>query len=81
MLDASPNPIVGVDASGAITYANPQALRVFGYGDDELLGQPVEVLLPEGSAARHVGYRSSFADNPHARPMGIGSDLSGWRKG
>jgi two-component system, cell cycle sensor histidine kinase and response regulator CckA len=80
VLDASPNPIVGVDATGAITYANPQALKVFGYTGDELLGRPVEVLLPEGSAIRHVGYRSTFVENPHARPMGIGLDLWARRK-
>ncbi|HVM64347.1 MAG TPA: ATP-binding protein [Acidimicrobiales bacterium] len=75
VLDASPNPIVGVDASGAITYANPQALQAFGYEEAELLGQPVELLLPERSAERHREHRAAFTDNPHARPMGIGLDL------
>jgi PAS domain S-box-containing protein len=75
VLDASPNPIVGVDAAGAVTYANPQALRAFGYEGSELLGKPIEILLPERSAVRHVAHRSAFSTNPHARPMGIGLDL------
>jgi hypothetical protein len=75
VLDASPNPIVGVDHSGAITYANPQALRAFGYDAAELLGKPVELLLPERSAGRHAAHRAAFNANPHARPMGIGLDL------
>ncbi|HEY5630321.1 MAG TPA: ATP-binding protein [Candidatus Limnocylindrales bacterium] len=75
VLDASPNPIVGVDAKGAITYANPQALRAFGYEAAELLGKPVEMLLPEQSAGRHAAHRAAFNANPHARPMGIGLDL------
>jgi PAS domain S-box-containing protein len=75
VLDASPNPIVGVDTSGVITYANPQALRTFGWPVEELLGQPVEVLLPERMADRHSGHRASFSASPRARPMGIGMDL------
>ncbi len=75
VLDASPNPIVGVDARGAVTYANPQALRAFGYEAAELLGKPVELLLPEQSAGRHAAHRAAFNANPHARPMGIGLDL------
>ena len=69
VLDASPNPIVGVDAAGSITDANPQALRAFGYEAAELLGRPIVVLLPEGSAGRHAAHRAAFNGNamPTAR--------------
>jgi PAS domain S-box-containing protein len=80
VLEASPNPIVAVDASARITYVNPRAEATFGYDRDELLGQPVEMLLPERVAERHVGHRDGFIGHPVARPMGIGLDLAGRRK-
>ncbi len=75
VLDASPSPIVGVDASGVITYVNPQARDAFGYPVDDLLGQAVEVLLPTRFAARHVAHRAAYTASRRARPMGIGLDL------
>ena len=80
VLDASPNPIVAVDVDGTITYANGQAGRTFGYAVGELLGRPVEHLLPDRVAERHVGHRATFAANPRPRPMGIGLDLWARRK-
>ncbi|HEX5827992.1 MAG TPA: ATP-binding protein [Candidatus Limnocylindrales bacterium] len=80
VLDASPNAIVAVDPSGTIAYANPQAGRTFGYAPGELLGSPVERLLPDRVAEHHASHRASFAANPHARPMGIGMDLWARRK-
>ena len=80
VLDASPNAIVAVDGHGRITYANPQTGRTFGYEVAELLGRPVEVLLPERIAVRHVERREAFAEHPVARPMGIGLDLAGRRR-
>jgi two-component system cell cycle sensor histidine kinase/response regulator CckA len=80
VLEASPNPIVAVDALARITYANPQAVATFGYERDELLGHPVEVLLPDRVAERHLSHRDGFIANPVARPMGIGLDLAGRRK-
>jgi hypothetical protein len=71
---------VAVDAAARIVYANPQVSRTFGYAPDELLGRPVEVLLPDRVAARHVGLRDGFIGHSVARPMGIGLDLSGRRK-
>jgi two-component system cell cycle sensor histidine kinase/response regulator CckA len=80
VLDASPNAIVAIDRGGTITYANAQATLTFGWPREELLGQPVELLLPDAIAERHVGHRASYAVNPHARPMGIGLDLWARRK-
>ncbi len=80
VLDASPNAIVSVDGEGAITYANPQAARTFGYADIELVGMRVDDLLPDRVASGHATHRGAFAANPRARPMGIGLDLWARRK-
>jgi PAS domain S-box-containing protein len=80
VLEASPNAIVGVDAKGAIVYVNPQVRTTFGYDRDEVVGQPIELLLPERVGERHVAHRDAFFGHPVARPMGIGMDLAGRRK-
>ena len=80
VLEASPNPIVAVDQAGRISYVNPQVENTFGYPRDELLGQPVEILLPPSASARHVAHRDGFLARPYVRPMGIGMDLAGRRK-
>jgi PAS domain S-box-containing protein len=80
VLDASPNPIVAVDAAARITYINPQVEVTFGYAADELIGEPIEILLPKAIADRHIAHRDGFLANPVARPMGIGLDLAGRRK-
>jgi two-component system, cell cycle sensor histidine kinase and response regulator CckA len=79
VLDASPNAIVAVDANGLITYLNRQTELTFGYQRDELLHEPVERLLPEEAATRHVAQR----DRPLAstgRPHGIGLEFAARRK-
>ena len=64
VLEASPNPIVAVDADARITYANSQARTTFGYDVDELIGRRVEMLLPERVAERHVRHRDTFIAHP-----------------
>jgi PAS domain S-box-containing protein len=80
VFDAFPNAIVAVDADARLTYINPQAERTFGYEPRELLGQPIELLLPARLAARHVAHRTAFTAHPVGRPMGIALDLAGRRK-
>ncbi len=80
VLDASPNPIVAVDTLGRITYLNRQAEITFGYERDELHDEPIERLLPEGLAARHVVHRDRLLAHPMGRPHGIGLELTGRRK-
>ena len=80
VLDASPNAIVAIDARGAIAYVNPQVALTFGYEPTELIGQPIEVLLPKAIADRHIAHRDGFLAHPVARPIGIGLDLAGRRK-
>jgi two-component system, cell cycle sensor histidine kinase and response regulator CckA len=80
VLEASPTAVVAVDAEGRISYVNPQVETTFGYGPDELLGEPVEKLLPDRLQERHVAHRQGFIAQPTVRPMGIGLDLAGRHK-
>jgi PAS domain S-box-containing protein len=80
VVDAAPNPILAIDADGFIAYVNPQVEGTFGYPPEELLGQPIEILLPGRVAEQHVGHRSAFLAAPNARPMGIGLELAGRRR-
>lgn len=80
ILDASPSAIVAVDEAGHIVYVNDSAETVFGYARDEILGGPVERLLPERFRDQHVDHRREYITAPVARPMGIGLDLAARRK-
>lgn len=72
--------LVVVDPEGAILMLNPRLSRMFGYEEGELLGQRVEVLLPDAMRSRHVQHRASYHQKPVQRSMGIGMDLRGRRK-
>jgi PAS domain S-box-containing protein len=76
VLEQAANPIVGVDEEGRITYANPRTQDVLGWRPEELIGQRVEVLVPEGLAEAHVALRATYAKRPMPRPMGIGMELT-----
>jgi PAS domain S-box-containing protein len=80
LLESAPDPIVIVNRYGRIVLVNTQTERVFGYLREDLLGQPVEILIPERFHGNHVSHRVSYSDNPHTRPMGIGLDLSARRR-
>jgi PAS domain S-box-containing protein len=80
MVEAAPSAMVMINAAGRIEMANAQAEQVFGYAREELLGQPVEMLVPERLRGHHPGLRASFFADPCARPMGAGRDLFGLRK-
>ena len=80
LFESSPDAIIVVDREGQITLANPHAEKTFGYRHNELLGQPVEMLVPERFRQVHPTHRASYAAQPHARPMGAGLDLCGRRK-
>ncbi len=80
LLDSTPDAIVIVNRTGHIVLANVHALRMFGYERAELLGQAVEVLLPERFRGAHHGHRSSFLARPHTRAMGVGLELFGLRR-
>lgn len=79
-LEAAPNAMVIVDGAGRIVMANAQTEKYFGYRRDQLLGQPVEILLPEQAREHHVDFRRGFAAAPEMRTMGAGRDLYGLRQ-
>ena len=80
LLEAAPDAIVGVDAEGSIVLVNAQTERIFGYPREELLGQPLEMLIPESARDRHPGHRRAYIGDPHPRPMGAGMELAGRRR-
>jgi protein-histidine pros-kinase len=80
MLEAAPDAMVIVDDDGRIVLANKQAALLFGYQDNELASQKVEVLVPARFRAKHPGHRAGFFAEPRTRRMGVGLDLWGLRK-
>jgi PAS domain S-box-containing protein len=80
LLEAAPDAIVCVASNGRIALANAQAERLFGYTREELLGERVELLVPEGARGMHPGHRSMYFSDPSPRPMGAGMQLAGRRK-
>lgn len=80
VVESAPNALIMTDPEGRITLVNAQAEKWFGYPREELLGQPVEIFVPERFRSVHPGHRHGFAAKPEARPMGAGRDLFGRRK-
>lgn len=80
MLDNAPDGVVGVDEAGRIVLVNKRTLVLFGYSTSELLGQSIEVLVPERFRDAHVGHRRGYQEAPHSRFMGKGSGLMGRRQ-
>ena len=79
LLDAVPDGIVMIDASGAMLLVNTQLEEMFGYPRWRLLGHSVEMLLPESVRGAHAQHRAQFAAQPRVRPMGLGLALRGLR--
>ena len=79
-LEAAPDALVVVDWSGNIVIVNHLAEGLFGYSREELLGMPIEGLVPQRFREHHSGYRNDYFREPHTRPMGEGRELSGRRK-
>jgi len=80
LLGAAQDAIVAVDAEGRIHLVNHQAEALFGYTSDELIGQPLETLIPHRARLQHVAHRGQYFANPTSRPMGAGLDLLARRK-
>jgi PAS domain S-box-containing protein len=80
LLDLAPDATVVVDPAGKIVFANAQVGQTFGYGPAELIGRPVEVLLPQRFRESHPGHRARFGSKPKLRPMGAGLALHGLHK-
>ena len=80
LLEAAPDAIVVANDKGIITVANNRATDLFGYSRDELLGQPVEMLVPQQNREGHPDRRSGYVAHPAVRPMGAGLQLWAERK-
>jgi PAS domain S-box-containing protein len=79
LLEAAPDAMVIADAEGRIDLVNAQTEALFGYPRDQLIGQPVEILIPERFHARHIGHRRDYLAEPRMRSMGEGLELHGRR--
>ncbi|WP_075692280.1 PAS domain S-box protein [Streptomyces acidiscabies] len=80
LLEAAPDAMVIVDDMGQIRLVNAQTESLFGYRRAELLGQPVELLIPGRFRVQHAGHREAYAGARQVRPMGAGLELHGLRK-
>jgi PAS domain S-box-containing protein len=79
-LDAAPDAIVVADKTGLMVLVNSETEHLFGYPRAELVGKPIETLVPERFRAGHTGHRARYFADPRKRPMGSGLELAGRRK-
>jgi len=80
LVDEAPDALVLVDAKGCLALVNRQVEQLFGYSRNELVGQPVEILVPEAFREAHLTHRQDFAVRPRTRSMGVGLDLDARRR-
>lgn len=80
VLEASPIAMIMIDDEGRFTFVNRATERLFGYARDELIGRPLEILLPERKRSAHASFRKQFMAAPVARAMGEGLELTALRK-
>ncbi len=80
LLDSIPDAIAAVDEEGVIVQVNSQTEQMFGYSHQELIGQRIEMLVPERYRGNHLSHRASFGEKPKTRRMGAGLDLFGRRR-
>lgn len=80
LLESAPDAMVIVNHTGTIHLVNAQAERLFGYSRAELIGQPIEMLMPRRFQTQHVEHREKYSQSPRTRTMGSGLELYGRRK-
>jgi len=80
LIETAPTGILICDGQGHITEGNAQLQRMFGYTREQLIGQPIEMLVPEQHRGAHVNRRTDYSSHPQARPMGLGIELHARRK-
>ena len=79
-LDSAPDAMVITDEQGIIRHANRQVTVLFGFPHEQIVGERIEILLPERFRARHLAHRQSYMSSVRVRPMGVGLDLFGLRQ-
>jgi PAS domain S-box-containing protein len=79
-VEASPAAMIVSGVDGLIQFANAETERMFGYSTDELVGQPIDILVPNSMRSGHKFLRRDFFDNPSKRVMGIGRDVKAVRR-
>lgn len=80
LLEAAPDAMVIVDQTGTIVLVNAQVESRFGYERGEMIGQSIEILVPERFSGMHAGFRDGYVSEPRTRPMGLAGDLYARRK-
>jgi PAS domain S-box-containing protein len=80
VFDLMPDAVLVVSKDGTISRVNDQLTATFGYSREELLGSPIEILVPETARGIHAGQRAGYEKSPHARPIRDRLDLRGRRK-
>ena len=75
LFSAAADGLLLVDAQGRIVLANPSAAKLLGYGPEELVGTPVDALVPDSIRPRHAAYREAYGQAPRPRPMGTAMEL------
>jgi PAS domain S-box-containing protein len=80
LIDAAPDGVIVCDQAGLIVLVNAETERMFGYQRDELIGQRIDVLVPDRARAQHNQHVIGYTGHPRLRPMGIGMELTGRRK-
>lgn len=80
LLESAPDAIVIVDSTGRIMIVNAQTEKIFGYSRDDLIGQSIEILVPERFRGIHRHHRAAYSEDPHTREMGAGLELFGLRR-
>ncbi len=80
LLEAAPDGMVIVNRDGVIVLVNAQVEKLFGYERAELVGEPVEILVPDRFSGMHMAFRSGYVSEPRTRPMGLAGDLHARRK-
>lgn len=80
ILEVLPDGVLVIDEAGVVRFMNSQAELLFAYARQDVLGQPIEMLLPEAVRERHAHHRQGFFADPRMRPMGLGLELKGRRR-
>ena len=80
VVEAAPSAMIMINKEGRIALVNTQVEAVFGYAREELIGDSIEMLVPERFRSHHIDYRRGYFDDAQARPMGAGRELFGLRK-